>query len=381
MRAALTMLLAIGLAGCTMVSVKKVDVYGKGKGVRYSLPKPFIVVTPKSDGTLDVRVEMLPDPTHTYAVHAKSFLAQHDLQLKISKGLLTEVEWTRDSSAVAAEAAKAAGAVAKAREDAEIALLKAEREKADEIADEERKAVAALEALLSTARVDEAVAEAEYEATPTTPKDKKDAAKLKWDAAKARRKALEKELGLVSVSRGLIAGRVLADDEPDEPDEAPSQKPLQPAKFKEVPGPLLLQIVETRTGDEHRLMLRPAAAQTDFGVYRVKGTKEKKKPSGADEPFKLDKTELGVITTQESFVETNKEFDTVEGFATNPRLGQPVVDGKPTITRESSKKVKIAFATDNPRQSGHATGSFNLELTFKKGDVVVGTPVVTYKVE
>lgn len=98
------------IVGCTSVSVKKVE-NESDCGIRYSLPKPHLLVTPQLDGSLEVDVVMLPNPDETYTVCSWSVFATHDLTLKTENGILTKADWTGDSSAVAADAAKASGGI------------------------------------------------------------------------------------------------------------------------------------------------------------------------------------------------------------------------------------------------------------------------------
>lgn len=104
---------AIFLASCTQVTVKRIDPSGKGqeKGIRYSLPKPFILVTPSHDGSVAVEVMMMPDPDNTYAIASYSFLSTYALDMGVEKGMLKRVGSKIDSTQVASDAIKASGAV------------------------------------------------------------------------------------------------------------------------------------------------------------------------------------------------------------------------------------------------------------------------------
>lgn len=117
------------LSGCVtwMTSEKATD---SGRGIRYSLPQPFLLVTPKADGTMLVETVMLPDPQHTYTLRQKSILAAHTLDVSLENGMLTTVTLNGDSSALAKETIGAVGELQKAQLDAEIAAAKAEAETA-----------------------------------------------------------------------------------------------------------------------------------------------------------------------------------------------------------------------------------------------------------
>src|SRR5205814_3990913 len=64
------------LSGCTRLCVQKVPsdpaAASTVQGVRYSLPRTFLSLTPQADGTLTVEDSYLPDSQNTYAVQASS---------------------------------------------------------------------------------------------------------------------------------------------------------------------------------------------------------------------------------------------------------------------------------------------------------------------
>lgn len=169
--------LALPLAGCiTTYSVKKIDPSTDAGGIRYSLPKPYLMVTPKGDGTIDVEVKYFPDLANTYAITAKSYFAKHKLSVSLQDGLLTAVTFDTDSTGVASQLIESGASVKAERLKAEAEAAKAEAAKEAEaqaavVAAEKalRAAQAELQALLANnapeneiraARVKVAVAEA-----------------------------------------------------------------------------------------------------------------------------------------------------------------------------------------------------------------------------
>jgi hypothetical protein len=100
------------MLACTTVTVRPVDQCHNPPGVRYSLPKPVLQVTPSQDGSVTVDVLFLPDPNATYAIDSQTSLAAASLDVAVSRGLLTRVGSAMDTSAVAADAVRAAGTVA-----------------------------------------------------------------------------------------------------------------------------------------------------------------------------------------------------------------------------------------------------------------------------
>lgn len=84
---------------------------GTVKGVRYYLPKPFIVFAPQSDGTVIANVVYLPDRTHEYAIDTTSTMSSYGFQASTDPvGLLTAVQYNTDTTAVASQASASVGA-------------------------------------------------------------------------------------------------------------------------------------------------------------------------------------------------------------------------------------------------------------------------------
>ena len=122
------------LSPCNLVQslrhTRPVEPPASARGTRYFLPKPYILVKPRSDGGIDVEPMVLPDPSEEYAVEGWAFLATNKLAMNFEGGLLTQVVMEPATDAVAAEFVKQAAAVAKEHFDAE--KKKAEEEAKDE---------------------------------------------------------------------------------------------------------------------------------------------------------------------------------------------------------------------------------------------------------
>lgn len=104
-------LLILVVTGCTSVTVRPVDSASPEVGIRYSLPKPVLHVTPSFDGSVNVEVIFIPDPENTYAISSYTVLAAHSLEVMVSKGLLQKMGTVTDTTVVAADFVRAAGAV------------------------------------------------------------------------------------------------------------------------------------------------------------------------------------------------------------------------------------------------------------------------------
>lgn len=140
-------------AGCiSTVTVTPVEPGRPAEGFVYSLPKTYLEVRPKPDGSYDVGFHFLPDPEHTYAICARSYFAVHSLDVDLSEaGLLKSFDWQPDSTAVAEKAVDAVAKVydekVKAEEKAQEELKK-EVESAKEAVGDAKEALASADKLL-----------------------------------------------------------------------------------------------------------------------------------------------------------------------------------------------------------------------------------------
>jgi hypothetical protein len=129
-------------AGCasTSLTVQRAD--ANVAGVRYSLPKPFLLVkpSPTGDGTFTVEVIYLPNEDRTYAISGKTKRGKFSLDVTTEEGLLKKVGWNSTGTAESDTAiAKTAGDLAKSAIDKRAA----EDKEGETKAEAERKALAA----------------------------------------------------------------------------------------------------------------------------------------------------------------------------------------------------------------------------------------------
>jgi hypothetical protein len=107
------LVIATLLSACTELTVtpiRKPEDEAKTVGVRYYLPKPFIIFAPQADGTVSANVVFLPDKSHEYAINSSSELSSYAFQVSTDQfGLLTSVQYNSDTTAVAAQATASAG--------------------------------------------------------------------------------------------------------------------------------------------------------------------------------------------------------------------------------------------------------------------------------
>jgi hypothetical protein len=140
--ASVVAVLLTGLAsGCasTQLTVRKVSAEGKEpNGIRYSLPKPFLLITPgtSGDGSLKVEVIYLPDTSNTYAIDGRTKRGKYELTVNVKDGLLSKVAWSQKDAALVAEGVRVAGEIAKG----ELERQNDEAREREQAAADERKA-------------------------------------------------------------------------------------------------------------------------------------------------------------------------------------------------------------------------------------------------
>jgi hypothetical protein len=112
-----TVFAAFLLCSCvTTVNSKRVTATSSQQGVRYYLPQPFLLVTPKADG-LSVQKLMLPDLRSQYALDIQSYMSSYKSNVELQNGLLTKVMLDLDNTKIATDSVTAAGDIAKAKLD------------------------------------------------------------------------------------------------------------------------------------------------------------------------------------------------------------------------------------------------------------------------
>jgi hypothetical protein len=113
-------------------------------GVRYSLPKMFLLVkpSPTGDGTFTVETVFLPNEEQTYAISGKTKRGKYSLDVETKDGLLKKIAWSAAGTTdVTAGAVKSAGDLAKAVVD----KREADRKEAESDAEADTKALRAAE--------------------------------------------------------------------------------------------------------------------------------------------------------------------------------------------------------------------------------------------
>jgi hypothetical protein len=234
--------------GCTTFDVKKVNPDTPAElapqGVKYSLPKPFLQMTPSGDGSVTCNVVYLPDPDNTYAVSAESYMAAHTLELTLDSsgsGILTKVNFNPDTSAVASQAATSAGNVASAFETAATQRATAEQTKLATAEQAVLQAQATVEA--DQAKLDKII---QLNQAGANPKIDENQPRIDLAVAEAALRSAQNALANLKFGSGNAGGGgpMPAKAPPPPP---PGQGKVQPNWVK-VYGPVLYSITATPAG-------------------------------------------------------------------------------------------------------------------------------------
>src|SRR5438034_680416 len=102
-RFAVALLALASVSGCvTTVNSKRVNADRTDRGIRYYLPAPFLLVTPKPDG-LDVKKLMLPDLGSQYTLDIQAYMTSYKSDVTVSNGMLQKVMFDVDNTKVASD--------------------------------------------------------------------------------------------------------------------------------------------------------------------------------------------------------------------------------------------------------------------------------------
>ncbi len=362
----ITISFCIVLSGCTQVTVKPAE---DDKPASYYLPQPYIFITPKEDGTLDVRTESISNHSEGYSVSAKSFLASHKLLLKQNHGLLSEVALTRDSSAVAAESVKTAGAIKKAGIEARVARETKKLEKLEEREDSRLAAINKIKEALQQAEIELGQAKAAYKVS------KSEDNKITLRKAEAKVKVLQKQL------RNITNGGSFSYKFDDKGSFSIAKNNVKR------PGPLILLV------DEREMELNDGKKEWVFQLVPINfgedgtqkifdGYHKPPKPDSAGEANKdpkqieFKKSNLGEVSWGDKVeISTKNEFiDTLTITKMVGSSGDDIGSNfKPTITRLNSKTFEFTIIPHTPADQYVLTisGSIRSDSPFINGDLKI----------
>jgi hypothetical protein len=237
--------------GC--VSYLTVEKAGKEtEGIRYSLPQPFLLVKPVQTGGIEIEVVYLPDPSNEYAIESRSFLSATKFDVTLEKGLLKQVVFNPDASAVARQLVESAGNVGKAELEAHA---EAEKKRA------EVKAVARQKALDARGEV----LKAQEKLDRLNELKKQGVAGLDDEIKKAQIALVEAQ---AAAAKAEDAARMSGFNVAKEEASAKSELP-------QAWGPVLFRIIDSETGVE----LRAVDSQRFFDTYKPETKTDPRIPS------------------------------------------------------------------------------------------------------
>jgi hypothetical protein len=181
------------LTGCatTVVNVEKVPDPAAGnpgpRGIRYSLPRPFLLVSPDPAGTGTFKVEViyLPDECHTYAIDARTERGAYEFAVTVRDGLLSKVVWSQRGAELLAENLRTGGEIVRAGLERVNEQQEAEEAKAEQARKAAEAEIRSLEKTLAARQLDVTLRAAEAAAA----QDAVDAGDQGRDALAALRRA------------------------------------------------------------------------------------------------------------------------------------------------------------------------------------------------
>jgi hypothetical protein len=361
MKTQFTIILATAILlcdSCTTVKVVKAPYASSVKGVRYSLGKPYILVTPssKGDGSYTVEVIYLPDQNQTYAVQTSTFLAKNVMEVSVDEsGILKKIDWSTSSDATVAEGTKALGEIAKAQFERNKTLNEEAVKEAEAKKKAAEDAVTALEEAIEQKKIDRKIAqqdvatlEATYTGAERTPeiKEKIRQARLAVGRIDEEIKVL---LARLTTAKGTAASLSASFNDPGAGEEEKAW------------GPVLFEIEETYNKEKNTTSLALKAVTWDGKKKQEKFNTISKviaAPTAAKAPTI---TTTGTITKQFSTGGLANVEITFSGDIEQIDSNQSVIISSTETTNPEFKKVNVSI-TDKRKAT----------LTFKKADIPEG---------
>jgi len=253
MRLPITAMCVLVTAGCASTSVVVTKVTADNpaaEGLRYSLPKPFLLIQPNTngDGGFTTEVLYLADESNTYAVQGKTNRGKYKLDMNVANGLLSKLQFARTDAAGSAEGIRVSGEVLKAELERRRTEEKARDDKSKTEQEAAKKELETLQKDVDAKDLDVALAEEEVKTAQAALKDQNGNTEANRAALRtAELKVAQQKLKL-EASRKAFSDRAAAAPAGifNEPTSGAGPAPAQPAttprsKFW---GPMLFAIVD-----------------------------------------------------------------------------------------------------------------------------------------
>ena len=257
--AIIALIAATTLTGCvTRLDVRPATTQDV-EGTRYSLPKPLLMATPQSDGTVAFSWQYVPDDERTYAIASSVVMAKDHTTITLDNGLLKKISFHPDSTDVTTQFINSSTEVAKAR----LKALDDARAAAQKKADDAAAAIQTARNDVRDAKTAVAKIEAEIAALKATDQnDKVPDAEVRLAEAQVDLAAKQQKLNDLLAAGGTVGGGVVGAGNVT---ETKSQQPTTPVSFKPAPGPVFFEIVEELT-PVHKVKLVAINEQGTFGT-------------------------------------------------------------------------------------------------------------------
>jgi hypothetical protein len=335
----------IALSGCTtmMGGGKATE---NSKGLRYYLPAPHIILTPKSDGTVTVEVKYVPDPNNAYTLNLKSYFSNSTFDITTNNGMLTSINLNSDTSAVPSSAITAIETLKKEDLKTKDAENKTKQQKADTrstaintLANTIREKKEKIELLEDEERF--------YQNNPNHSKSE-ELTKVRFDLSQEKLKLKQLEGRLTVADSGSDSF-----NSPTEPNEPSLQKSYGPVLFRVLPIEGGVKLVSL----ESQRLFQTSTSALPGGI------------AVADQPIKFSPDTAIVKAGSENLdiIFTSSKEITIDREQTNltsPSEGvtKIIIPGSKlpiSVGGTNSKSIKLVLPEDLP------SGIYQLNLVFR----------------
>jgi hypothetical protein len=324
-------LFILTINGC-ITSMSGKQAIGGETGIRYYLPAPHLIVTPKPDGTASIEIKYFPDPNNAYTLNLESFFASATFEVKLTDGMLTSLNLDAKADNIPSEALKTAGELKKKQVDKDNAEDKKKKDKKDEnakAAEKDAEEIRTKENELKTAMEELKF----YESHPGTISDN-DLLKIKWKI-----KELELQVEFLKEKANKSDGSALND---------PTQVYIP--NLAMAYGPVIFRILPANNGGVKLVALDKQETFTTSVEPPEKKPPEEIRFTPSPVVIKKDDQDKDILLT---FTVPIESIDSTRIRLTNPSLGvkaPPVLSGDReiafSIISADRKNIKIVMLKD-----------------------------------
>ena len=345
------------VSGCTTTMSSKHSIHNE-KGIRYYLPAPHLLVTPKSDGTATFEIIYLPDPNNSYTLNLESHFSSATFDIQLADGMLKSLNLNAEAQNIPDETLKTANALKLKQIENKDAEKKAEK-----TAKEERvKAAQKAEEELRSKENELFLAEAKLEFYKKQPQGTFSDDQLRDAEWKIEELRIQKEF-LEKVKENFSDVNALNVPKPEL--DSSLKNAFGPVLFRILPtdnGGVKLVAVEEQKGFQTSITFIEATFREKLN-FDPKFVNIKKDDKKTDFVLKFNKP-IGEI-----FITETKLMKAGEGATAQPILSGNQIDAK--LVSEDKKSIKIVI----PKET--ESGNYRLQLVIKtsESDVRIMVPI------